>query len=291
MRPGKMEVLEWERRWATPAAFAAFAALIAVVIAIVVTTQVVGSGGGDSQLLRNVNSHRTAQMMSSILQALGVGLISLPLYYLFRAARARSPKMRGQLVGIVVTAPLFLAVTAVLNGVVTLEAANEFVSNHIPTLIASGAALHSNRANEVANNVVTNSSLQPVSAVFGLVGALGFVVAMVYTSLHAMRSGLLTRFWGSLGIALGAVSFLPLPPFYLFWFVYLGLLLLGRVPGGRPPAWAAGEAIPWPTPGEKAAASLNPPPEGDDVEQTALTNGTPPEEASVRERRKRKQRD
>ena len=56
-------------------------------------------------------------------------------------------------------------------------------------------------------------------------------------------------------MALGAVSFIFFQ-FALLWFVYLAFLLLGRVPGGRPPAWAAGEAIPWPSPGEKAAADL-----------------------------------
>ena len=56
------------------------------------------------------------------------------------------------------------------------------------------------------------------------------------------------------GIALGAVPF-GFFQFALLWFVYLGLLLLGRRPRRPPPAWAAGEAIPWPTPGEKAAAA------------------------------------
>ena len=78
---------------------------------------------------------------------------------------------------------------------------------------------------------------------------------MVYTCLHAMRTGLLTRFWGSLGMALGAVSFIFFQ-FTLLWFVYLAALLMGWVPGGKPPAWQSGEAEPWPTPGEKAAAEL-----------------------------------
>ena len=78
---------------------------------------------------------------------------------------------------------------------------------------------------------------------------------MVYTCLYAMRVGLLTRFWGSLGMALGAVSFLFFQ-FALLWFVYLGILLLRR--DSLPPAWAAGEPIPWPTPGDKAAAAWSP---------------------------------
>jgi hypothetical protein len=62
-------------------------------------------------------------------------------------------------------------------------------------------------------------------------------------------------------------------------------MLTGRVPGGRPPAWESGEAMPWPKPGEEAATALGgegdePEPEPDETPQ--LDSG---------ERRKRKQRD
>ena len=74
-----------------------------------------------------------------------------------------------------------------------------------------------------------------------------------------MRTGFLSRFWGSLGMVAG-IAFLLGPLFLvtLVFFVYFGLLALGIVPGGRPPAWEAGEAVPWPTPGEKAAEELEP---------------------------------
>ena len=55
----------------------------------------------------------------------------------------------------------------------------------------------------------------------------------------------------------GVAALIGLSPLVLIWFLYLGLLLMGTVPRGRPPAWAAGEAIPWPTPGEQAAARLS----------------------------------
>lgn len=258
MRPDKAAILAWEERWSRPVALATFASVLLIVAAIVVA-QGVGGGSGESELLRNVDAHRSAQMISSILQALGVGLLAIPLYYLFRAAKARSEKMRGQFVGIVVAAPLFLTVAGVLTAVVTLHAADEFVSNHVPTLVEKSVGLGSDRANEVANNVVTDAPLRSVVGVIGLVGALSFVFATIYTSLYAMRVGLLPRFWGALGIALGAISLLPFPPFYLFWFLYLGLLLMGWVPGEKPPAWRSGESEPWPTPAEKAAAELEPP--------------------------------
>jgi hypothetical protein len=96
-----------------------------------------------------------------------------------------------------------------------------------------------------------------------------------------MRAGLLTRFWGSLGMALGVAALLSLVLFTLIWFLYFGLLVAGLVPGGRPPAWAEGKAIPWPTPGEKVATEL----EGDkDSNDLGPGDSTEP-------RRKRKQRD
>lgn len=240
-------------------ALATFASILLIIAAIAVASQGVGGGSGESELLRNVDAHRSAQLLSSILQAFGVGLLAVPLYYLFRAAKARSEKMRSQFVGIVVAAPLFLAVAGILTAVVTLHAADEFVSSHVPTLVEKSVGLSSDRANEVANNVVTDAPLRSVVGVLGLVGALSFVFAMIYTSLYAMRVGLLPRFWGALGIALGAISLLPFPPFYLFWFLFLGLLLMGWVPGEKPPAWRSGESEPWPTPAEKAAAELEQP--------------------------------
>jgi hypothetical protein len=253
-------ILSWEQRWARPVAVATLASILLIVAAIVVA-QGVGGGDGNSELLRNVDAHRGAQMLSSILQAIGVGLLAAPLYYLFRAANARSETMRGQLVGVVIAAPLFLAALAIFSGLSTLHAAAGFVNDEVPRLIAKGVALGSDRANEVAKETIDDAPLRPLAAGFGLGGQLGFLVAMVYTSLHAMRTGLLTRFWGSLGMALGAVSFIFFQ-FTLLWFIYLGLLLAGWVPGGKPPAWESGEAEPWPSPGEKLAGSDDEPEEG-----------------------------
>lgn len=252
-------ILAWEARWARPVALATFASILLIIAAIVVAGQF--GGGGESELLRSVQEHRGDQLASSILQALGVGLLAAPLYFLFRAANARSEKMRGQLVGVVVAAPLFLAVLAILSGLSTLHAASEFVTHEVPHLTAKGIGLGSEKANEVAKEAIDEAPLRPLAAGFAIGGQIGFLVAMIYTSLYAMRTGLLSRFWGSLGIALGAVSFIFFQ-FALLWFIYLALLLLGWVPGDRPPAWRAGEAVPWPTPGEKLAGEDEAGPDG-----------------------------
>jgi hypothetical protein len=286
LRPSREATLAWEERWSRPVALATLASIALIVAAILVATQGVGGSDGDSELLRNVDAHRSAQLISSILPAIGVGLLAAPLYYLFRAAQARSETMRGQLVGVVVAAPLFLAMLAILSGISTLDAASDFVSNEVPRLMAKGVALGSERANDAANDTIADAPLRPLAAGFGIGGQLGFVVAMFYTALHAMRTGLLPRFWGSLGMALGAVSFLFFQ-FALLWFVYLGLLIGGWVPGGRPPAWQSGEAEPWPTPGEKADAAMGD--EEQPIEGEAIQVEDPASLESV-ERRKRKQR-
>ena len=117
-----------------------------------------------------------------------------------------------------------------------------------------------------ANEIIDNSSAIQLAAVTGLVGALGFVFALVYTSLWAFRTGLLTRFWGTLGMALGvALIFLGSLGFLglLVWFAVLGLMFVGIFPGGRPAAWETGMAIPWPKPQPRGAAR---PDEDDSVE-------------------------
>ncbi len=251
----RAEELAWEKRWALPTALATLAAIGLVLAAVIVATQTIGSTDGDSELLRTVQMHRGAQLISAILQAIGVGLLAAPLYYLFRAANARSETMRGQLVGLVVAAPLFLAALAIFSGLSTLHAASDFVGSEVPRLMAKGIGLESDRANQLASDAIGDAPLRPLAAGFGIGGQIGFAVAMFYSCLHAMRVGLLTRFWGSLGMALGAVSFLFFQ-FTLLWFIYFGILLIGRIPNGKPPAWESGEAVPWPTPGEKAAAEL-----------------------------------
>lgn len=247
--------LAWEGRWARPAGLAALAA-VAFVIASIVVAQSKGSSEEASEILRDIDAHATATLISSILQAVGVGLLALPLFYLFRAAAARSDAVRAQLVGVIIAGPLFLAVAFLLTGITSIQAASDFIADEVPRLAANGVELGSERANEVADETLADAGLRPLATGFGIGGQIGFIVAMFYTALHAMRTGLLTRFWGSLGMALGAVSFLFFQ-FAILWFLFLGLLLIGWVPGGKPPAWQSGEAEPWPTPGEKAASEVD----------------------------------
>jgi hypothetical protein len=319
----KGEILEWEGRWSVPAGLATFGGVALVIASAFAIGSV--SGDGDAELLRSAYEHSSSVTFASILQAGGFVLLVAPLVFLFKAAAARSSKMRYQLIGLVIAAPLFLAASAVLNAVATNDAATQFVAGNAKPGITAKAAgedcqselkdqgaeefreefgspqaaalkqcTETKVADEEASNAVSEAPTRGIATGLGLGGRLGLAVALVYSCLFAMRTGLLTRFWGSLGMALGVAALLLLVQFTMIWFIYFGLLLIGRLPGGRPPAWAAGEAIPWPTPGERAAESLeaSEPEPSDDPPALPPVNGNGNgDSADGGERRKRKQRD
>jgi hypothetical protein len=309
------QILEWEARWRVPVAAATFLAVILIILSQFVD-QV--SGNGDAAVLLSAHQHSGSLALGGILQGLGFALLSAPLVYLFRVVRARTPRVRNQLIGLVVVAPLFLALAAGLTAGARSEAADTFVAGEAKPDISAkqaseeclserkdlgnegfaeefeaspgGTALKAceerKLADSAAENALGEASLSPIVSGLGIAGGLGFVVALFYSCLWAMRTGVLSRFWGSLGMALGIAALLGLIVFTLIWFVYFALLILGLVPGGRPPAWDEGRAVPWPTPGEKAAAELEPedPTMRPDVDLDPGRNGPS-------EPRKRKQRD
>ena len=133
-------------------------------------------------------------------------------------------------------------------------------------------------------------------------GALALALALVFICVFAMRAGILSRFMGILGIVVGSLyvlgSILPIgDPGYiqLFWLAALGALFLDRWPGGRGPAWEAGEAIPWPSAAERrdeaaSAAGREPRDEPGEPESAAPATGGTSGEARASRKRKRKRR-
>ncbi len=163
----------------------------------------------------------------------------------------------------------------------------------------------------LADHLNKHTTLLIVGGLISTAGVLALVFGMIYTNLWAMRLGLVTRFWGALGMAFGLFLIIPLfPPVpgLVLWFAVLGLMFLGLWPRPLPPAWAAGEAVPWQRPGD----DLGPPPSeqaepgtvegsGREISEEPLPEGTrngeadqPPEppygETQGQRRKKRKRR-
>jgi hypothetical protein len=281
--PGKPEVLERERAWSLPVALMTLFAIGLVVLSMVANSSV--GGDGDAEVLGSVDEHSSTVILAGILQGLGFLLLGAPLLYLFRAAQARSEQVREKLVGLVIATPLFLCVASVLLAVAVTSAASDFEAGRASADLTRSEATKECRserssdaaafkkdfggggnaigrctdrkiADDEAEGALADAPTRLIGFGFGLAGRLGLAFSLLYGCLWAMRTGLLTRFWGSLGMAMGVAAFFLRIEFPLIFFFYFGLLVAGWVPGGRPPAWAAGEAIPWPTPGERTSEAL-----------------------------------
>ena len=290
------QVRERESRWALPAALAAFLAVLLMILPSFVSSV---SGSGEAEALRSVDAHAGNVTLTSLMPALAFLLFAVPLVYLFRAARARSERVQPAMVAVLIAAPLLVAAGTVLYGQAREEAAESFVAGEAKPSISAkevkeecegekplAACEKEKREDDAATNAISDASLTSTATIVSVAGGLLFAIGLFYTCLWAMRTGLLSRFWGSLGMALGIAVLIGFVIFAIVWFAYLGLLFLGFLPGGKPPAWEAGEAVPWQTPGERAAAELEP---TDGFEPTEEEEDTAPEEGL--ERRKRKQRE
>jgi hypothetical protein len=314
MQDNKAALRAREKRWAVPVGIAS----IVGVILLIASRPLSVNGDGSAEYLREAHEHAGSILLSGLMQVLAFLLLALPLVYLFRAVQARSERVRPQLIGLVVAAPLFLAVSSGLSIGVNDEGADTFVAGNADSTLTVkeakkectderkgegndflideydpgkgesplSACEDRKLEDDEASNALTEASLAPLATGLGLAGALGFAVALLYSGLWAMRTGILSRFWGSLGMVAGVAVLLGpvLLLVTLVFFVYFGLLCLGIVPGGKPPAWETGEAVPWPTPGEKAAGELEPESGWSEDEADEVDEATG-------ERRKRKQRE
>lgn len=315
----RTQVREREARWRVPVAIASFLG----VLLLVATNPVSGvSGDGEAAILRSIDAHSSSVVVSGLMQAVALALFAAVLAYFFRAAAARSDRVWPRALPLVTLAFALFGASAVLTAVANREAADTFVAGEAkPGLSAKEAKEDcvSERQDEgpgflteeyeprsgetplaacerrkldddAASEALKEASLRPVSSILGVIGGLGVAAAFFYVGLWSMRTGLLSRLWGSVAMVAGITILLGIPFVVFVWFIYAGLLALGAVPGGRPPAWEAGEAVPWPTPGEKAAAELQG--EGGDeapAEASESTDG--PTGDAGGPPRKRKQRD
>ena len=205
-------------------------------------------------LLRYFDSHGSEYLAASILQAVGVLLLIVVAVHLYRATKARNPDQQSVVLVMGVYGPFAFAVSTMLRAITYAIIADDFAGRAIQT--------------EAVADDLRDSPVIDVANVLGVTGVLGLGFWLVKGSLDAMRVGLLSRFMGVLGIALGPALVLGFGLLVLpFWLVALGVLFLGRWPRGVPPAWSTGRAQPWPGPGGSR------PPEPDAADSGARRNG------------------
>lgn len=283
----KTETLAREKKWALPAGIVSVAGVAMYFIGQLVGSSGLGSPEGSAEILEAISDNSSSVMLGSVIQGVGIALLAIPLVFLFLAALARSERMKRGFILVAIVGPAFIGLGTIVSAGTLVSSSGDWegdatkgVAECFQKAAESDQATTGTTGEGAATDQVTDSQsgdaaatiteeqktdcrdqaaddLRAESSLSGLAlgllgsGAVGFLIGLFYTALNAMRVGLLTRFWGSLGMAVGVILILPTLQIIAFaWFIYLGLLLAGWMPGGRPPAWAAGEAVPWMLPGE-----------------------------------------
>ena len=236
--------LEWEARAGRLAAVAAFVAASAPIGGEILVRSVFGSGDGDHEALQQVDRGVPELIGASALLALGfLGLIPV-LYYLYRATKYRRPQLLEAAMVLGVLGPVIAAVVIVWRQIDLINVASEWLDR----VDADQALARSKEIDARAEDFVEDESNLAMLRNVTVGAYLAIAIPLVMISLNAMRVGLLSRFMGVVGIAIGIFYVLGGGSLIqVFWLPALGFLFLGRWPGGRGPAWETGEAEPWPT--------------------------------------------
>ncbi len=187
-----------------------------------------------------VSHHAFGLITGSVLAAVAIGVLTLVVLMLINATRFRRLESWSGARLLILIGGISLPLLNLLHAIVLAIKTNSFAVGHDFT----------NQAVERA--LLTAGSGGLILGLTGLLAALALAAGMAAAMIASMRVGLLPRWLGVLGIFAGLL-FLPFfgsATFELvpaFWLVGMGILLMGRWPKGEPPAWAAGEARPWPS--------------------------------------------
>ncbi|MGA9876013.1 MAG: hypothetical protein WBQ21_09405, partial [Solirubrobacteraceae bacterium] len=190
--------------------------------------------------VKYINHHAFGLIAGNLLMAVAVIALTLILLFLAECTRFRRPETWSVARPVVLVGGIGYALLNLVHEVVLVVEAHNFVSS-------------GNFSNDAVEKALLTSGAGGFAlSLLGLLAALALTVGMIAVMVGAMRAGLLLRWLSVLGM-LSGLLFLPFfnsPTLELiptFWLVAVGILLMERWPQGDTPAWAAGEARPWPT--------------------------------------------
>jgi hypothetical protein len=188
-----------------------------------------------------IDHHAFDLIAGNVLTALAILALTLVLLFLQDSTRFRRPETWAPGRPLVLIGGVGYALLNLIHEITLAIEAHKFTTGND----------FSNKAVEHA--LLTSGSLGIALTLLGLLAALALTVGMIAVMVGSLRAGLLPR-WLSLFGILAALLFLPLFGSNLvttliptLWLAGTGFLLWERMPGGDPPAWAAGEARPWPS--------------------------------------------
>jgi hypothetical protein len=193
-----------------------------------------------------ISHHAFSLVAGSVLAAVSVGILTLVLLVLLDATRFRRPTTWSAARPLVIFGGVAVASVSIAHQAISAIETHNFAVGH-------------NFSNHAVNQAITESTPNVVVEYIDLVAGLALAAGLVAVMINALRVGLVPRWMGILGMFTALLIFLPIGGAELqvvpaLWIVMMGMLYIGRWPNGDPPAWAAGEARPWPSQAEMRAA-------------------------------------
>lgn len=260
------EQVQWERRNGRYVAVVAVIAPLLLLAGFIYGNNSLGSFARDRSdlFLEAVNRHSGPYVFAGVLFALGTILLIPVFLFLYRAISFRRKELPRIALHLAVIAPLAVGVVGVVRQVEIVNTAHQWVKHPPgPTTAAEkqklqkitnpkdyATAVDNLTPDKKAEKKLQQGSLKTV-AIVGLVANLLLAGEFILLGLNGMRSGILSKFMGILGVIIGGLYVIPLfgDPAIIefFWLIALALIIADRWPQGRGPAWDSGEAIPWPT--------------------------------------------
>jgi hypothetical protein len=289
--PSKQDLLEFQSRWMRPAGISAIVGALIFALSLPLQPSVSGDNDAERLTDFHDNSTRLV-LGQGVLIGIAILCFIPALYVLIRSAAGRTERIRRGMIALAFVGPILFSISGLVVAEGLNDVAGKFVdqapakeqqarqqavtdqakgartggSAQQTTTTRTGSTTTqsttttprapeqaaSDARDDLASNLIDDSTLLQVGSLLRFAGLVSLVFAMIYIPLWAMRTGLLTRFWAMLGLALGvSLLLVPVGIFGLvLWFGVIGLMLAGWWPAPLPPAWAAGEAIPWVRPGD-----------------------------------------
>jgi hypothetical protein len=181
------------------------------------------------------NQRATLDVIGATLDMLGLGAVGVLLYWLHRISSARRPELKALVRWVASIGAGLSAVMAIAYTIIVAQKAHQFVTT-------------GNQGYPEANHLTSGGIVVLLPLLLEL-GTLMLAIGCIWTSLSAMRVGLVTRMVGYVGVLSGALFLFPIgglvPIVQGYWLAAIAVTLARRWPSGDPPAWAAGIAVPW----------------------------------------------
>jgi hypothetical protein len=229
-----------------------------------------------------ISHHAFALITGSLIAALAIGALTLALLLILDATLFRRPQAWSAARPLVLFGGTAFALVSVGHQIVSAIETHSFAVGH-------------DLSNHAVDQALTKGALNVAVGYVDLLAGLALAAGMIGVMVNAMRVGLFPRWMSFLGMFTAVLIFLPIGGAELevvpaFWMVGIGILFYGKWPNGDPPAWAAGEARPWPSAAEQRAAKQGGQPALASAAGDFAPAAQPMSNGSSRKRRKRGKR-